>query len=153
MKLVAMFWPFTKDKQTTKEKMTMSQKTKVIIGISCILVLVSAGMCFADDIGQELLSKWRNDHHQCVVSLIESYLKSSPASEKQELIKDLARLESMMSTCSRDLKGFYLNKVSADSLEIIPAQVLFIYLEKKGISMDARSFFEGKQFKYFKQEL
>jgi hypothetical protein len=131
----------------------MSQKTKIIIGTSCILVLLSAGMCFAGDINQELLSKWRNDHHQCVVRLIGAYLKSSPASEQQEFIEELARLESMMATCSRDVNDFYLDKVSTDSLEIIPAEVLFIYLEKNGVSMDARSFFEGRQFKYFKQEL
>jgi len=131
----------------------MPQKTKVIIGTSCILVLLSAGMCFAGDISQDLLSKWRNDHRQCVVGLIESYLKSSPAFEQQEFIKELARLESMMATCSRDVNDFYLNKVSTDSLEIIPAEVLFIYLGEKEVSMDACSFFEGKQFKYFNQEV
>ena len=107
----------------------MSQKTKVIIGLSCILVLLSAGMCFAGDISQELLSKWRNDHHQCVGRLIESYLKNSPVfSEQQELIEELTRLESMMATCSRDMKDFYLYKVTTDRLKIIPAEVLFIYL-------------------------
>ena len=131
----------------------MSKKAKVIIGTSCILVLLSAGMCFAGDINQELLSKWRNDHQQCIIRLIGAYLKSGPAFEQQECIEDLARLESMMAICSRDMNDFYLGKVSTDNLELIPAQVLFIYLENKGVSMSAHSFFEGKQFKYFKQEL
>ena len=131
----------------------MSQKTKVIIGTSCILVLLSAGVSFAGDISQGILSKWRNDHHQCIIRLIGAYLKSSPVSEQQKLIAELARLESMMATCSRDINDFYLNKVSTDSLEIIPAEILFIYLGKKEVSMDVCSFFEGKQFKYFNKEV
>ena len=132
----------------------MSQKAKVIIGIvSCTLVLVSAGMGFAGDISQELLSKWRNDHHQCVVRLVGAYLKSRPVSEQQGLIEELVRLESLMTTCSRDMNNFYLDKVSTDSLALFPVQVLFVYLENNGLSMNARSFFEGRQFKYFKQKV
>lgn len=132
----------------------MSQKTKVITGIaSCILVLVSAGLCWGGDISHEILSKWRNDHHQCVVRLVGAYLKSRPVSEQQGLIAELVRLESLMTTCSRDMNDFYLDKVSTDSLDLIPAQVLFIYLENKGVSMRARSFFEGKKFKYFNKEV
>ena len=131
----------------------MLQKIKFIIGISCILVLVSTGVGFTGDINQELLSKWRNDHHKCIVRLIGAYLKNGPVLEQQELIEDLARLESMMSTCSRDVNDFYLCKVSTDSLEIIPAEVLFIYLKNKGVSMTARFFFEGRHFKYFNKEV
>jgi len=116
-----------------------------VLGVSIIFVVVSSGLCRGDD----LIPKWRAEHHHEVVKLIRGYFRGKPASVQRITIREIVRLEALLSTCSKKEKAFYLAGITTDDLARIPGEILIVYLRHKGIHMDARHFFQGKHVTYF----
>jgi len=124
----------------------MTQKSKAfIIAVSVTCIVFSSGLCRGDD----LIPKWRAEHHHQVVNLIRGYLRGKPASVQRVTIREIVRLEALLSTCSKNEKDFYLAGITTDNLDRIPGEILIIYLRHKGAHMDARHFFQGKHVRYF----
>jgi len=115
-----------------------------VLAVSIIFVVVSSGLCRGDD----LIPKWRTEHDHQVVKLIRGYLKGKPASVQHITIREIVRLEALLSTCSKNKKDFCLGGITTDDLARIPAEMLIIYLSHKGIHIDARHFFQGKHVRY-----
>jgi len=121
----------------------------MIVGILIIVVALS-GVCLAGEADQDgLMYKWRDEHNQQVVRLIRYYLTGEPASVQQKAIKEIFRLEALLATCSTREKDFVLGGFKVDSLTQIPGQILVTHLKYKGIRLNAKKFFENKQFQYF----
>jgi len=132
----------------------MYGKIKIIAVLVSVFAITLSGVCFADDLEQDgLCRRWKDQHRQQVIILIQAYLRSEPAPIQHRVMKETVRLEALLGTCSTDNKDFYMDRVNPDNLEQIPGQILMVYLVYKGIRMDARSFFEGKRFRYFVREL
>ncbi|HEA65620.1 MAG TPA: hypothetical protein ENI07_02185 [Desulfobacterales bacterium] len=62
---------------------------------------------------------------------------------------EIFRLEALLATCSTREKDFVLGGFKVDSLTQIPGQILVTHLKYKGIHLNAKKFFENKQFQYF----
>lgn len=125
-------------------------KRALTLMVAGVLTVMFCGVCFAEE--DEMVQKWREKCRRQVVIVIRSYLKAQPAPVRHQAIRELVRLQVLLGTVTNRPKDIILDKVNPDDLDRVAGQVLMIYLRDKGISMDAKEFFEGKQLRYVVKE-
>ena len=114
-----------------------------------IFTIISSGVCFAEeDVRDNLCNKWNRDLHQEVVKLIQGFLNGDSSINQNRALKEVVRVQVMLGTCSADQGAIYLDDINPDDLAGIPGQILMTYLDNRGVSLEARKFFQGQKITY-----
>lgn len=120
------------------------------ISIVVLLFLFISLVCHAQDYcNSEFVKSWELDRDTAVKKLIVMWLDNVSQQQVNDQILTVTRKEIHMSSCSSvyDVNDFYLFNIRKKDSKAIPPGILKSYLKKNGIDLDAKTYFEGKEFK------
>ena len=119
------------------------------IHILLSLLLVTSSVCYGQDYcNSEFVKSWGVDRDTAVHKLIVSWLHNMPQQQLNDQILTITRKEIHMSSCSSvfDVNDLYLFDIATMDKKTIPPGILKSYLKRNGIELDAKTYFEGKEF-------
>jgi hypothetical protein len=120
-------------------------KTSIIVSS----FLLMSHVCHAQDYcNTAFVKSWEVDRDIAVKKLITLWLENAPQQQLNDQILTVTRKEIHMSSCSSvfDINDFYLFNISKMDSRAIPPGILKSYLKRNGIELDAKTYFEGKEF-------
>jgi len=120
---------------------------KITIGVT--LFLFTSFVCHAQDYcNSEFVKSWEVNRDTAVNKLIVSWLNNAPQQQLNDQILTITRKEIHMSSCSSvfDVNDFYLFNIGKMDEKAVTPGILKSYLKRNGIELDAKTYFEGKEF-------
>lgn len=124
-------------------------RVKKIIMILAFFLLGLYNVSYpADFCNSDLVRSWELERDQAVVRLIKGWLNREPRDVLDAKVLEVIRKETYLATCSPpfDVDNLYSRYIENTNHSLVPVAILKIYLNKNGISLDPRHFFEGRQF-------
>ncbi len=102
----------------------------------------------------KIVKSWEVERDQAVARLIKAWLNGAPKELLDVELAEITTKEIQMATCCPpfDVDDFYTIHVKDTGSIGTSIAILKIYLEKNGIRLDPRHFFEGRQFCIKKEE-
>lgn len=119
------------------------------ISIVISLFLFISLFCHAQDYcNSEFVKSWEVDRDMAVKKLIVLWLNNAPQQQLNDQILTITRKEIHMSSCSSvfDVNDFYLFNIGKMDAKAVPPGILKSYFKRNGIELDAKTYFEGKEF-------
>lgn len=119
------------------------------ISLLVLLFLFMSLVCYAQDYcNSAFVKSWEVDRDRAVKHLIVLWLDNAPSHKLNEYILTISRKEIHMSSCSSvfDINDFYLLNIGKTDAKAVPPGILKSYLKRNGIELDAKTYFEGKEF-------
>lgn len=128
-------------------------KAATIFILACVFILVPTMACALDSCDMEMVSSWKNQRDESVVTLIRLWLRRAPWEQIDREIRYFTRNEVFLSHCCPPLDPdeLYISHLQRMEAEIIPVELLMLYLRRCGLYLRAAIFFEGKDFQVIKR--
>ncbi|KPJ61797.1 MAG: hypothetical protein AMJ42_00905 [Deltaproteobacteria bacterium DG_8] len=119
------------------------------INLLVLLSLFMSIVCYAQDYcNSAFVKSWELDRDRAVKKLILLWLENAPQQKLNDQILTITRKEIHMSSCASvfDINDFYLLNIDKTDAKAVPPGILKSYLKRNGIELDAKTYFEGKEF-------
>ena len=128
-------------------------KVSRIFILACVFMLVHIVASASDSCDMEMVASWKNQRDETVVMLIRLWLRKASREQINREILSFTRNEMFLSHCCPPLDPdeLYIPHLKRVKEEVIPIEVLMLYLKRCGFDLHAGNFFKGKAFRLIKK--
>ena len=129
-----------------KKAQTVSKLLFVIVGLA---LLSCCAEVYAEETDEHFLSTWRNRREELSCEIIQKWFQGTSGKDLRSQILVLAETEQNIMMVRPNMiapSKSFLNNVSKTDIESIPATIFLNWMNQRGVSINPRKHFEGKEF-------